>query len=189
MSQASRFIGIDRSLSDFHHWALSGLMSNTTRGMIAEYLVRHAMGLDHEPALEWDYVDIRSQTGTVEVKFSGFAQSWAQAKLSKPRFDIGRRAYAWDSTLSTWLAKEELRRANAYVFCLHHETNRQAANPLVLAQWSFGVLSTKRVDALFGNQRTIALPKLESVCEFRPFEQLAARISEALKESAASEAH
>ncbi|GAB3055164.1 hypothetical protein [Virgibacillus ainsalahensis] len=38
--------GTDASVSDFWRWAYSDMLSNTNRGILAEFLVGHAFGIN-----------------------------------------------------------------------------------------------------------------------------------------------
>jgi hypothetical protein len=80
---------LDVSLQDFWQWSGSDLVSNSQRGTLAEFLVAHALGVDRGVRTEWDAYDVATEEGfKVEVKASGFIQSWAQEKLSSVGFDI-----------------------------------------------------------------------------------------------------
>lgn len=43
------------------------------------------------PCIEWDAVDIIYKGIKIEVKSSGYLQSWNYDKLSKIRFDISKK--------------------------------------------------------------------------------------------------
>lgn len=65
------------ALSDFWSWAFSDLVANTTRGLIAEYLVARALDADQGCRTEWDAWDVVTPDGIkVEVKSSAYIQSW-----------------------------------------------------------------------------------------------------------------
>jgi hypothetical protein len=72
---------------DFLRWALSDLRENTTRGVLAEYLVAKAVGDERALRSGWDDFDVRAIDGTtIEVKCSAFLQSWPQRTLSRLNF-------------------------------------------------------------------------------------------------------
>lgn len=76
-------------LSAFWQWSASDLVSNATRGVLAEFLVASALGLAGGVRAEWDAFDILLADGTrVEVKSAAYLQSWAHAKLSNVTFSI-----------------------------------------------------------------------------------------------------
>src|SRR5437016_10634959 len=70
-------------LLSFWQWSTSDLVSNVTRGRLAEFLVARALGLEAEDMREeWAAFDLLSQEGIrVEVKSAAFVQTWAQQKL------------------------------------------------------------------------------------------------------------
>jgi hypothetical protein len=38
-------------------------MGNTTRGVLAEFLVARALGVDDQPRVEWNHVDLSTPSG------------------------------------------------------------------------------------------------------------------------------
>ena len=132
-------------LLSFWQWSASDLVSNATRGRLAEYIVAMALGVAAGVRNEWDAYDLTFNGRKVEVKASGYLQSWAQSRLSRPSFSI-RPARGWDPL--TGLLDDEIRRqSDIYVFCLHHHLEKNTLNPCDLTQWSFYVLPTKELDA------------------------------------------
>ena len=84
------------TIEEYWQWAYSSLLGNTERGNYAEYLVAVALGIADNTRIEWDKYDLKSSNGvTVEVKASGYLQTWSQNKLTKPIFSI-RPTLAWD---------------------------------------------------------------------------------------------
>ena len=64
---------------DFWCWAYSDLLDNATRGVVAEFLVAHALGRMNTPRRLWGAFDVRTNSGIkVEVKSAAYAQSWQQ---------------------------------------------------------------------------------------------------------------
>ena len=58
-------------------------MDNAERGALAEYLVACALGVADNVRVNWDKYDLLSPEGiAVEVKSSGYLQSWDQNELS-----------------------------------------------------------------------------------------------------------
>ncbi|HSS10944.1 MAG TPA: hypothetical protein VLL25_13730, partial [Acidimicrobiales bacterium] len=67
------FIGLDATVADFWRWAFSDLRDNTTRGILAEFLVAKAVGDEREVRIGWDNFDAQAQDGiAIEVKCSAF---------------------------------------------------------------------------------------------------------------------
>ena len=64
-------------LLEFWQWATSDLLNNSTRGILAEFLVATALGVNKGTRTEWDAYDITDKDGTkIEVKSSPYLQSW-----------------------------------------------------------------------------------------------------------------
>ena len=96
-------------MSDFWRWAWSDLRDNTVRGVLAEFIVAAALGRTATRRKGWDNYEVQSDSGVkVEVKASGYLQSWAQAKHS--RLDFGRvAARSWDENTNDFGAEPEVR--------------------------------------------------------------------------------
>ena len=151
------------TIQEYWQWAYSSLLGNTERGNYAEYLVAVALGIANTTRIEWDKYDLKSPNGaTVEVKASGYLQTWSQEKLSTPIFSI-RPTMAWDYETNQY-EKTSKRQAEVYVFCVHHYKKKdEGLNPLDLSQWGFYVLPTKILDKKMPTQKTIRLDRLKSL--------------------------
>src|SRR5687767_12517224 len=76
---------LDFNLFEFWQWSGSDLVSNTWRGLLAEFLVAKALGISIAVRVEWDAYDLRTPEGlTIEIKSSAYLQSWFQAKPFSP---------------------------------------------------------------------------------------------------------
>jgi hypothetical protein len=146
-------------LQDFWQWACSDLLSNTLRGILAEFLVAKALGVADGVRKEWDAVDVTAPNGThVEVKSAAYVQSWQQAKPSTISFDIAKKR-SWRAESTTY--DDQLKRsADVYVFALLTEKDRAKVDPLDLTQWTFHVLATAVLNTKVGDQKTISLAPL-----------------------------
>lgn len=151
-------IGAD--LFGFWRWAYSDLVSNATRGVLAEYIVGLALRcVDGCARAEWDACDLRTPQGnSVEVKSAAYVQTWHQRALSKISFDI-TPTNGWEAATNT-VSAERKRQADVYVFCLLKHMDKATVSPLNLDQWEFYVLSTNRLNNLLGKQKTITLARL-----------------------------
>lgn len=146
-------------LADFWKWSVSDLVSNATRGILAEFLVASALDVSNGIRNEWDAFDILLSDGTkIEVKSAAYLQSWAHAKLSKITFKI-RQTYAWDSATNK-LASELRRQSDIYIFCLLKHLDKETLNPMNLDQWQFYLLPSKTLDEKIPKQKSISLAKL-----------------------------
>src|SRR4051812_9811838 len=72
------------ALRDFWCWSTSDLLNNTTRGVLAEFLVAQALGVPTTGVREpWAAYDLETEDRLkVEVKSSAYLQSWHQKQKS-----------------------------------------------------------------------------------------------------------
>lgn len=154
---------IEASLLDFWRWSSSDLLSNTMRGVLAEYIVGMALGCTEEGTrLEWDAADlVTPEDVRVEVKSAAYLQTWDQLKHSSISFGIAP-TLGWDATANT-VSDERRRQADVYVFAVLRHQTKATVEPLNLAQWEFHVLSTARLNEAVPEQRTIGLNRLMSL--------------------------
>lgn len=61
---------------EFQAWAYDDLLTNTTRGVLAEYIVAKALGLDDTKRVEWGRYDREIDGVGVEVKSVAYVQTW-----------------------------------------------------------------------------------------------------------------
>lgn len=165
-------------LQDFWQWAHSDLMGNAERGALAEYLVACALGLRQSPRISWRKYDLLTNDGiSVEVKASGYLQTWEQKALSRPVFGI-QSTFGWNSVTNKYDDTKH-RQADIYVFCLHKHTAQATADPLLISQWDFYLLSTAMINEKFGEQKSASLSALiQAGAELCPYEDLQQRIHE-----------
>lgn len=151
---------VGANLLGFWRWACSDLVSNVMRGVLAEYIVGLALGcVDGGVRPEWNATDLCTcQDCRVEVKSSASLQSWSQTKLSPIKFDIEPKT-GWYAETNTY-ATERKRQADVFVFCVLRHTDKATVDPLNLDQWDFYVLSTNRLNAAVGEQKSITLGSL-----------------------------
>ena len=147
------------SPTDFWQWAFSDFLSNSLRGVLAEYLVAQAIGATHKPRLEWDAYDLETADGLkIEVKSSAYLQTWEQRRPTPPSFGIGPRR-GWEAKTGQWAA-EAGRSAEVYVFCIFAEQDRAKADPLDTGQWFFLVCPTPLLNEHFPAQKSVRLSAL-----------------------------
>jgi hypothetical protein len=156
-------------LTDFWRWSVSDLVSNVTRGRLAEFLVAKALGISTDGVRdEWAPYDLVTPDGVkIEVKSAAYVQSWFQRKLSPIQFAV-RPTRGWDPATNR-TDPEVRRQADVYVFALLAQRDKAAIDPLDLDQWRFYVLATAKLNAEWSG-RTISLAGLERLagapCEF-----------------------
>lgn len=168
-------------LNGFWSWAYSNIIDNAERGALAEYLVACALGVNNSVRVNWDKYDLLSVEGiAVEVKSSGYIQSWEQEKLSSLSFGI-QPTLGWDSSSNTYSDKVE-RQSDIYVFCVHNHTDQATVNPLDISQWDFYLLPTKILNEKAAEQKRAQLSSLLKMgaekCEYSKLHQ---RIVELIK--------
>ncbi len=168
-------------LVDFWQWATSDLVSNTMRGILAEYIVASALGITDTIRVEWDSFDLTTAAGIkIEVKSSAYLQSWHHKKLSQIRFSI-RPSYVWDANANMF-EKEAKRSADIYVFCVLKHTVQSTLDPLDLDQWDFYIILASTLNEKFPAQKSISLGGL---CRLEPkplkasYHEIKARVAEA----------
>lgn len=148
-----------RRLSDFWKWMGSDLVSNTMRGVLAEFIVACDLGVADKVRTEWESYDLRTPSGlTVEVKSAAYCQSWFQKRYSDIRFSIAptRR---WNAETGE-LTSNRKRQADAYVFALLHHKDKMTLDPLNLDQWTFYVLATAQLNRLYPERKALTLNAL-----------------------------
>jgi len=150
-------------LLDFWSWGLSDLVSNTSRGRFAEFIVATSLKIDLSIIYdEWNSYDLTSPEGIkVEVKSSAYLQTWEQKDFSKISFSI-RAARNWNS-ITNDMAETPSRQSDVYVFCLLKHKDQTTLNPLNLEQWDFFVLSTLEINNYKRSNSSITLNSLQKL--------------------------
>ena len=183
---------LDFDLLSFWQWSASDLLSNATRGIVAEYLVARALDADPEGVRdEWAAYDLRTKDGVkIEVKSAAYLQSWYQGRPSRVSFVVPKTR-AWDPSKNR-LDDQPARQADVYVFALLAHQDKQTVQPLDVSQWVFYVLPTSVLDGRTRSQHSITMPTLCKLCERSVgYHDLRAAVTEAAKrqkESAANPA-
>jgi hypothetical protein len=167
------------TLGDFWSWAFSDIVSNATRGVYAEFLVAKCLGLESLSRLEWDKADLEYGESLIEVKSSAYLQSLRHDKLSDIQFDVGKKRILIDGTNK--YEPIPRRCAHCYVFALHAAKDETVADPLIVTQWRFFVMSVSEVANSFGRQKSAALARIESVDTETSYGRLRAVIDDKLR--------
>ncbi len=157
--------GLGYTLKDFWTWSASDLMSNVTRGHLAEFIVAKAIGAIEEVRNEWAAYDLTTRNGIkVEVKSAAYLQSWPQDDYSTIQFSI-RKTKTLDLKKGGYRGPAK-RHADVYVFALlaHKKENvtkdKETVNPLELSQWDFYVVSKTRLGKYTRSESSITLKSL-----------------------------
>jgi len=170
-------LGFD--LQMFWQWAVSDLVSNTARGVLAEFLVARALGIEEHGVRDgWSPYDLKNLTGLkIEVKSAAYIQSWFQKEFSRIVFSVSKKR-AWDSA-SNVLDTEPNRHADLYVFALLAHKDKATLDPMNVDQWVFYVLPTEVLNKRPRSQHSITLKSLEALCQPVRFPALASGIEAA----------
>lgn len=172
-----RALGYD--LLGFWRWSVSDLVSNATRGRLAEYLVAIALGCAEGVRDEWAAVDLVDPQGvTVEVKSAAYIQSWHQDRPSRIMFRYPKTR-AWDPDTNRQAAVAT-RQAQVYVFALLAHRDPDTLDPLDVSQWEFYVVPTATLDQRKRSQHSITLKSLRTLHgDPVPFRHLQAAVARA----------
>ena len=152
--------GLSRStVLDFWKWAFSDLVTNSMRGLVAEFIVASALGVSLDVRNPWLHYDLTAKSGLkVEVKSAAYLQSWPQTKESPISFSVAK-ARKWAYPPARLLGQLK-RYADLYVFCVLKHRRKRSLNPLNLGQWDFYVIDAKALNKGVGNQKILSLNKL-----------------------------
>ena len=168
-------LGFD--LLNFWSWNCSDLVSNATRGRLAEFIVAKALGITTDGVRdEWGAYDLITPADIkIEVKSASYLQSWSRKDLSKICFAVPKtREWNLDTNV---LSPEQRRQADVYVFALLAHEDKQTIDPLDLSQWKFYVLPTCVLNARARSQHSITLPSLEKLPGAIMFDEVASAVS------------
>ncbi|MGI8587454.1 MAG: hypothetical protein ACR2M0_07155 [Chloroflexia bacterium] len=152
---------LDATVLDFWRWAMSDLVGNTARGVLAEYIVARALGLTDPVRIEWDAYDLLWGDVKIEVKSAAYLQSWYHKKLSSIVFGI-RPTRLFD-TATNVLEPEVRRQADIYVFCVLNHQDKATLDPLDLDQWEFYLIRAATLNDQVREQKTLSLNRLRSM--------------------------
>lgn len=163
-------------LLSFWQWSASDLLDNTTRGVLAEYLVGRAVGADlTAPRQPWSPFDLRTPDGwKLEVKASAFLQAWGQVAPSAPTFDIARKQ-AWNHAKGRYEGLRD-RHADVYVFALLAHQDKRTLDPLDVEQWRFFVVPTREIERAHGDRQRVGLAQLRKLARESSWLELASAI-------------
>ena len=150
---------LEFQLLDFWQWISSDVLNNTTRGLLAEYLVARALGLNDGLRVEWDSYDLEFNGLKIEVKSAGYLQSWYQSKLTTIRFST-QKTFAWDKLTGKYETARK-RQADIYVFALLAYQEQETVNPMNVEQWEFYVVPSEKLE----ERKSISFKTLWSMSE------------------------
>ncbi len=152
------------ALVDFWRWAFSDLVSNEVRGVFAEFIVGHALGVLDEPRKSWNAWDLTYRDTRIEVKATGDVQAWASTgRPPRPSWSIGKRL-GWDAETNTY-ASEPLHSAQLYVLCHWRGRDPAPLTPALLELWDFYVVPTRVLDDQYSDRSSLSMSQLRRLLE------------------------
>ena len=153
---------LDFNLLGFWRWSASDIVSNATRGVLAEYLIANAIGAVDRIRDEWAAYDLYDPRGiSIEVKSAAYIQSWKQDRLSTISFNCPK-TLAWDPETNRQ-STEKRRQAKVYAFALLAHQDQTTLDPLDVSQWEFYVIPTVVLDRRERSQHSITLKSLRDL--------------------------
>lgn len=156
-------IGTGKQLVDFWKWAYSDLLRNTSRAVLAEYVVATALGVDYKDRVAFAPYDLLTRDGyRVEVKSAARVQLWGIKHPDRLTFRVAP-ARLPDETGDYKEDAPMQRNSDVYVFAIYDGLSLDE-DPLNLDLWEFMVLPTKVLDKMVGGQKVITLKKLKALC-------------------------
>jgi len=165
LETSTPFVGGPESINsktvyDFWQWSFSDLMQNTTRGILAEYIVAVLLGIDDTVRNPWFPFDLQLTDGrTIEIKTMSLLQAWKQKQLSSPRVVLAPTR-KWEPQTGE-MEKEPTFNADIYIICYFKARDHNMANPLDLSQWDFFVFTKKQITKILNGRKSISLKTLE----------------------------
>ena len=171
LTGTERFTAADATVLDFWQWALGDLRMNNARGYLAEFLVARALGSPDQIRIEWGAHDVTAADGTrVEVKSSGYLQSWKQHRPSVPRFGLTGAKLIWNTETGVY-EEDPTGRVDVWVFALHACADPDVYDPLDVGQWRWWAAPNRVIEQC--GQKTAGIATVEKLAR-RPvgWEQL-----------------
>jgi len=83
--------------------------------------------------------------------------------LSFACFDIAKKR-SWDAVTNTY-TDYPIRASDIYVFCLFTEKDPGRADLLDVTQWEFYVVLAYRIEQELGDQKSVSLSRIQSMCK------------------------
>lgn len=174
LSDETKICGTDKTLIDFWSWGFSDLLSNSLRGIFAEFLVGSALDCLNQSRIEWDAYDLIYRGKKIEVKSAAYVQTWHTDTFSKIGFNIGaKREYSYTTRK---YSTEIKRHADVYIFCLLKEQDIDTLDPLNVSHWEFYIVLTEILDERFPAQKTISLSALSKIAKPVRYDEIKPKI-------------
>ncbi len=161
--EGSQQFSFGPTVLEFWQWAMSDVRMNTVRGYLAEFMVARATGDPRKARIEWASIDVLTRDhAKVEVKASGYLQSWTSTSPTTPRwgFKSVDASTSWNEEAAMTRPVKPSDRVDAWVFALQTCKEPADYDPLDVSQWEFRVVPHRRLLAL--DQRSSGISALEA---------------------------
>ncbi len=161
--EGSQQFSFGPTVLEFWQWAMSDVRMNTVRGYLAEFMVARATGDPRKARIEWASIDVLTRDhAKVEVKASGYLQSWTSTSPTTPRwtFKSVNASSCWDAKKGVYESVEPSDRVDAWVFALQTCREPEGYRPLDVRQWKFWVVPHRRLLKL--GQHSIGISALKA---------------------------
>lgn len=154
------------TLLEFWQWAMSDLLSNANRGVLAEFIVGRILGADLSSArTEWTAYDLLYRAYRLEVKSSAFVQTWHKSTdRTAPVFGVAEHQ-GWDAEQNL-MHPDKRRWADLYVFCLFLTSKEDFSRDVLdLDRWAFYTVTTRELEArLAPGTKSLTLARVTEIC-------------------------
>src|SRR2546421_2106613 len=91
----------------FWRWALSDVVSNTARGLLAEFFVACDLGVTDAMRIAWAPCDLPARGGMrVEVKSAAYIQHWTPKRVTSPSFSV-TPTRCWDHAVGDYIGERK----------------------------------------------------------------------------------
>lgn len=139
LSGDEKLTGTEATVLEFWRWGFGDLRMNIVRGVLSEFLVAKALGINTTDVRDpWDNYDLHYRGTSIEVKSAATWQSYRARGPSKLVF-TGLSRRRWDE--ESGMRREEAEViADLYVFAAHSCNSPDDYDPLSTAQWTFYVV-------------------------------------------------
>ena len=178
-------IGPAGTVGEFWRWAMSDLLSNSNRGILAEYLVGKVLGGEAlaQPRVEWDAYDLKYRGYFIEVKSSAYVQSWHKPGAPSSILSFGvAPTHGWSAETNEYTS-DKMRQADLYVFAVFPaDVKDPTRDVLDTTRWAFYVTTTRQLETVIPvEQKRIGIKTIILVCgEAVSYHKLKERVDEEL---------
>lgn len=159
------------NVEQYWAWSHSNLSANIERGIVAEFLVASALGVDGDPNLRdpWGDSDIIVGDMRVEVKASAYIQDWNQKDFSRIVFSglrgrwliegVDNQGDSIPPELNTEPGGKNYK-SHVYVLTVQKHQDHGTFDLLDLNQWDFYVLSRQEIINVTKKRNSLSLKAL-----------------------------